>query len=114
MHGSVTLADATAGIGSSEPAGMAFIPGGTFRMGSDRHYPEEAPSHRVTVDGFYIDRTPVTNREFRAFVNATSYVTLAERKPDAKDYPGALPHMLKAGSMVFSRRGGRLMDQVAP
>ena len=85
------------------PSGeMVLIPGGTFRMGSDRHYPEEAPVHRVTVDGFWIDRTPVTNREFRKFVNATGYVTFAEIKPDAKDYPGALPHMLKAGSLVFS------------
>jgi len=84
-----------------EAADMVFIPGGTFRMGSDRHYPEEAPVHRVTVDGFWIDRTPVTNRDFRAFVNATGHVTFAEIKPDPKDYPGALPHMLKAGSLVF-------------
>ena len=82
--------------------GMAHIPGGVFRMGSDRHYPEEAPSHLVKVDGFWIDRTPVTNREFRKFVNATGYVTFAEIAPDAKDYPGALPHMLKAGSLVFT------------
>jgi formylglycine-generating enzyme len=81
---------------------MQWIPGGTFRMGSDKHYPEEAPVHRVTVDGFSMDRTPVTNREFRKFVNATGYVTFAEIKPDAKDYPGALPHMLKAGSLVFA------------
>ena len=58
--------------GSAEPppaaSGMVRIDGGTFRMGSDRHYPEEAPVHRVTVDGFWIDRTPVTNREFRRFV----------------------------------------------
>jgi formylglycine-generating enzyme len=80
---------------------MIFVPGGTFRMGSDKHYPEEAPVHRVTVDGFWIDRTPVTNREFRKFVNATKYVTFAEIAPDPKDYPGALPHMLKAGSLVF-------------
>src|SRR4029077_12582237 len=81
---------------------MIWIPGGTFRMGSDKHYPEEAPVHRVAVDGFWIDRMPVTNREFRRFVNATVYVTFAEIKPDAKDYPGALPHMLKAGSLVFT------------
>ena len=55
-----------------------FIPGGTFRMGSDRHYPEEAPSHTVTVDGFWIDRTPVTNRQFKEFVRATGHVTFAE------------------------------------
>ena len=49
-------------------ADMIRIPGGTFRMGSDRHYPEEAPVHSVTVDGFWIDPTPVTNAQFRAFV----------------------------------------------
>ncbi|MGO4526917.1 formylglycine-generating enzyme family protein [Microvirga sp. 2MCAF35] len=81
---------------------MLWIPGGTFRMGSDRHYPEEAPVHRVTVDGFWIDRTPVTNREFRRFVEATGHVTVAERKPDPRDYPGALPEVLKAGSLVFT------------
>jgi formylglycine-generating enzyme required for sulfatase activity len=81
---------------------MIHIPGGTFRMGSDNHYPEEAPVHRVTVDAFWIDRTPVTNREFREFVDAIGYVTFAEIPPDPKDYPGALPHMLKAGSLVFS------------
>jgi sulfatase modifying factor 1 len=81
---------------------MVWIPGGTYRMGSDHHYPEEAPSHQVTVDGFWMDITPVTNREFRKFVNATGYVTVAETTPDAKDYPGALPHMLKPGSLTFT------------
>ena len=82
--------------------GTLYVPGGTFRMGSDRHYPEEAPVHSVTVDGFWMDRTPVTNRQFRKFINATGYVTLAELMPDPKDYPDALPHMLKAGSLVFT------------
>jgi sulfatase modifying factor 1 len=81
---------------------MVSIPGGTFRMGSNRHYPEEAPVHRVAVSGFWRDRTPVTNREFRKFINATGYVTFAEIAPDPKDYPGALPHMLKPGSLVFT------------
>jgi sulfatase modifying factor 1 len=89
-------------------AGMIHIPGGTFRMGWDKHYPEEAPVHRVTVDAFWIDRTPVTNHEFRKFVDATGYVTFAEIAPDPKDYPGALPHMLKAGSLVFSPPGHRV------
>jgi formylglycine-generating enzyme len=71
-------------------------------MGSDRHYPEEAPAHEISVDGFWIDETPVTNRDFLKFVNATGHVTFAELKPDAKDYPGALPHMLRAGSLVFA------------
>lgn len=87
---------------SHADAGMLFIPGGTFRMGSDKHYPEEAPSHHVTVNGFWIDAAPVTNRQFREFVTATGHVTFAEIPPDPKDYPGALPHMLYAGSLVFS------------
>jgi sulfatase modifying factor 1 len=94
-------ADASAITELSHPD-MILIPGGAFRMGSDRHYPEEAPVHRVTVDSFWIDRTPVTNRQFRKFVEATGYVTFAEIAPDPKDYPGALPHMLKAGSLVFT------------
>ena len=80
---------------------MVQIAGGTFLMGSDQHYPDEAPAHPVRVDAFWIDRTPVTNRQFRTFVDATGYVTVAEKVPDAKDYPGALPEMLKPGSMVF-------------
>jgi formylglycine-generating enzyme required for sulfatase activity len=89
------------------PAGddMVWIAGGEFLMGSDKHYPEEAPAHRVHVSGFWIDRTPVTNREFRRFVEATGHVTFAEIAPDAKDYPGALPHMLQPGSLVFTPPG---------
>lgn len=67
-----------------------WIHGGTFRMGSDRHYPEEAPAHRVRVDGFWMDRTPVTNRQFRAFVAATGYATLAEMLSDPTRKPGSL------------------------
>jgi formylglycine-generating enzyme required for sulfatase activity len=78
-----------------------WIEGGTFLMGSDRHYPEEAPVHRVSVDGFWMDRTPVTNRQFSDFVRATGHVTFAEVAPDARNYPGAMPHMLYAGSLVF-------------
>jgi formylglycine-generating enzyme required for sulfatase activity len=85
---------------------MVFVAGGEFTMGSDRHYPEEAPAHRVKVDGFWIDRTPVTNREFRRFVKETGHVTFAELAPDPKDYPGALPHMLRAGSLVFVKSQG--------
>jgi formylglycine-generating enzyme required for sulfatase activity len=80
---------------------MVWIPGGTFLMGSDRHYPEEAPVHQETVSGFWMDRYLVTNSDFTQFVAATDYVTLAERVPDAAQYPGALPHMLVAGSVVF-------------
>lgn len=71
-------------------------------MGSDNHYPEEAPVHRVTVDGFWIDRTPVTNAEFRRFVRETGHTSYAEIPPDPRDYPGALPDMLYAGSLVFT------------
>ena len=71
-------------------------------MGSDRHYPEEAPAHHVHVDGFWIDRTPVTNAQFRRFVEATGYVTFAEIAPDPNDYPGALPELLVPGSVVFT------------
>jgi formylglycine-generating enzyme len=83
-------------------ADMVALAGGTFRMGSDQHYPEEAPAHDVTVSPFRIDRTPVTNRQFKAFVAATGYVTVAEIAPDPKDYPGAKPNMLRPGSMVFT------------
>jgi len=86
----------------SPHADMVWIPGGTFRMGSDKHYAEEAPVHRVTVDAFWIDRAPVTNRQFREFVRATGHATFAEIAPDPKDYPGALPHMLRPGSLVFA------------
>ena len=89
-------------VAPGEPPDMVFIPGGTFRMGSDRHYPEEAPVHRVTVSDFFIDCTPVTNRQFKQFVRETGYVTTAEVVPDPKQYPGALPHMIYAGSLVFT------------
>jgi len=82
---------------------MVWIPGGTFRMGSDHHYPEEAPAHAVRVDGFWIDTHTVTNEEFRRFVDATGYVTLAERPPNAADYPGAKPEMLVPASVVFQK-----------
>ena len=85
-----------------ERQGTIRVTGGTFRMGSDRHYPEEAPVHAVTVDAFWLDRTPVTNRQFKEFVRATGYVTFAESPPDPKDYPDALPHLLYAGSLVFA------------
>src|ERR1700683_1656134 len=80
---------------------MAWIPGGTFRMGSNEHYPEEGPAHNVTVDGFMIDRRPVTNAEFARFVDATGHVTLCERAPDAAAYPGADPALLVPASVVF-------------
>jgi formylglycine-generating enzyme required for sulfatase activity len=85
---------------------MVWIPGGTFRMGSDKHYPEERPTHRVSVDGFWMDRFPVTNARFARFVDATQFRTFAEIPPDPADYPDALPEMLYAGSLVFVQPPG--------
>jgi formylglycine-generating enzyme required for sulfatase activity len=85
---------------------MIRLPGGTFRMGSDHHYAEEAPAHEETVAGFWIDRTPVTNRRFAAFVEATGHVTVAEVAPRAEDYPGALPELLQPGALVFTPTPG--------
>ncbi|HEY3352490.1 MAG TPA: formylglycine-generating enzyme family protein [Polyangia bacterium] len=85
---------------------MVFIAGGTFRMGADDAYPEERPVHRVTVDGFWIDRYPVTNARFRRFVEATGHVTFAELPPDPADYPGMDPALLTPGSLVFVKPPG--------
>jgi len=93
------------------PPGMAWIPGGEFSMGAmdppatdqvAMHGAEDArPIHRVYVDGFWMDRTDVTNEEFARFVKATGYVTIAERTPAAEEFPGAPPENLVAGSVVF-------------
>ena len=80
---------------------MAQIAGGTFRMGSDTHYPDEGPAHSVTVDAFRIDRHAVTNADFAAFVAATGHVSFAERPLDPALYPGAQPDLLTPGSAVF-------------
>jgi len=82
-------------------AGMVQIPGGRFRMGSDRHYAEEAPERWVEVDDFWLDAHPVTVREFARFVRDTGWVTVAEQAPDPAQYPGALPEFLAPGSLVF-------------
>jgi sulfatase modifying factor 1 len=95
------------------PAGMAWIPGGEFSMGARdptdgnvvvgmQATKDSQPVHRVYVDGFWMDKTEVTNRQFAAFVRATGYVTVAERVPRAEDFPGAPPENLVAGSIVFS------------
>jgi formylglycine-generating enzyme len=88
--------------------GMAWIRGGTFRMGSDRHYPEESPAHSVTVEGFWIDRFEVTNEQFARFVEATGHITLAERPPKPEDYPGAKPELLAPASVVFQKPDRRV------
>src|SRR4029453_10468938 len=79
---------------------MVWVPGGSFLMGSDHHYPEEAPAHQVTVDGLWIDRHTVTNDEFARFVRKTGHVTVAERAPDPAEYPGAQPELLVPASHV--------------
>jgi formylglycine-generating enzyme len=85
---------------------MVWIPGGTFAMGSNNHYPEEGPVHEVNVGGYWMDQHPVTNLEFMRFVKATGHVTFAELPPYASQYPGAKPENLKAGSIVFKRSTG--------
>jgi sulfatase modifying factor 1 len=97
----------------SAPAGMVWIPGGEFTMGTDEResYPPERPAHRVKVDGFWMDKTEVTNEEFERFVKATGYVTTAEKKTDWEDLKKQVPpgtpkpsdEMLAPGSMVFVR-----------
>lgn len=82
------------------------IEGGEFLMGSDRHYPDEGPSRKVSVDGFWMDPTPVTNAEFGRFVAETGHVTVAEITPDAADFPGARPEDLVPGSLVFTMTDG--------
>jgi sulfatase modifying factor 1 len=94
------------------PDGMSWIPGGEFSMGAQdppemdsvgmQATVDSRPIHRVYVDGFWMDKTDVTNKEFAVFVKSTGYVTIAERKPKAEDYPGAPPENLVAGSVVFS------------
>jgi formylglycine-generating enzyme required for sulfatase activity len=90
----------------SSTAGMALVPAGEFLMGAEDFYPEERPVHRVAIDAFQIDAAPVTVAEFRRFVKATGYVTVAERPLDPDDYPGADPDLLVPGSLVFAPTRG--------
>ena len=86
------------------PEGMVLIPGGTFTMGcDDSRTPDAQPLHPVTLEPFFMDAHPVTNAQFKKFVEATKYVTVAERKPDPKDYPGVPADKLVAGSAVFNQ-----------
>ena len=97
---------------ASGPEGMVWIPGGEFSMGAAEQPGmndvgmqatlDSRPIHRVYVDGFWMDATEVTNAQFAQFVDATSYVTVAERTPRAEDFPGAPPENLVAGAVVFS------------
>jgi formylglycine-generating enzyme required for sulfatase activity len=97
---------------SAEPHGMVWIPGGEFTMGSDDPdaSSHEHPAHRVRVDGFWMDQTDVTNAQFRAFVEATGYVTTAEKAPTVEEImhyarPGMPPpdkNDLVPGALVFT------------
>jgi sulfatase modifying factor 1 len=100
--------------GDHDTAGMTFIPAGAFTMGSERHQPEERFTHVARVDGFWIDRHEVTNAQFKQFVDATGYATLAERGLDAKANPELPKELLAPGSMVFAQPTdvrGREMSQ---
>ena len=88
------------------PPDMLWIPGGTFLMGSEDFYPEEGPVHEVSVDGFWMDQHVVTNEQFARFVEATGYVTVAERPLNPADYPGALPENLVPGALIFQKTRG--------
>ena len=85
---------------------LVQIPPQTTMLGSEHHYPEEAPARSVDVDAFAMMAKPVTNRQFAEFVNATSYLTVAERPLKAEDYPDAPAENLQPGSMVFTRTPG--------
>ena len=107
------MADVTTGGPAASPGNatpprddMVWVADALFRMGSNDHYPEEAPSHRVSVDGFWIDAEPVTNRRFSAFVQDTGYVTVAERPLNPDDFPGAPAENLVPGSLVFTQTPG--------
>jgi formylglycine-generating enzyme len=93
---------------TDSPPDMKWLAGGTFLIGADFSYPEEAPAHAVTVGSFWIDRYAVTNAEFAAFVAATGYATLAERPLDPAAFPGARPELLKPGAAVFFMPSGRV------
>jgi formylglycine-generating enzyme required for sulfatase activity len=102
------------------PKGMVWIPGGDFLMGCEisgesfcslegsNLTGDAQPIHKVHVDGFWMDQTEVTNAQFEQFVKATGYVTVAERKPSAEDFPGVAPEELVAGSAVFTSTAGKV------
>ncbi|MDT5325998.1 MAG: formylglycine-rating enzyme [Mycobacterium sp.] len=99
-----SAADSSSPVG--EVVGMSWVPSQASIVGSDSHYPEEAPAHKVQVDGFWIDDHQVTNAAFAEFVDATGYVTVAEQAVDPADFPGAPAANLQPGSMVFTRLAG--------
>jgi sulfatase modifying factor 1 len=96
------LASAKSGRSQNAPAGMVWIPGGRFWMGTD-HLEDAQPVHQVEVQGFWMDRTDVTNEQFDRFVKATGYLTIAERPLDQKEFPNLAPEDLAPGSVVFTQ-----------
>lgn len=86
---------------ASAPSGMVFVTGGEFTQGAAPLHDEEGPPRRTKVDGFWIDRTEVTNDQFAKFIAATGYVTISERPLDPKAYPGLAPDQLRPSSIVF-------------
>jgi sulfatase modifying factor 1 len=107
-----TVANPAAPPPGAAPEGMVWLPGGEFSMGAAtiphmsgvgmQATEDSRPIHRVYVDGFWMDKTDVTNEQFEKFIQATGYITVAERTPRQEDFPGALPDNLVAGSLVFS------------
>src|SRR5262249_30316959 len=90
-------------------AGMGRIQGGEFWIGcDDASAPDARPFHRVRASSFWIDKTEVTNAQFARFVHATGYLTVAERKPNPRDFPGAPPEALVPGSLVFTPPKGQV------
>lgn len=85
---------------------LVEVPGGSFRMGSTSFYPEEAPIHTAKVGPFAIERHPVTNAQFAEFVDATGYITVAERALDPALYPGVAPEDLLPGALIFTGTPG--------
>jgi sulfatase modifying factor 1 len=94
------------GTAADRVVDLVRVPGGTFRMGSDAHYPEEGPAREVEVGEVLVARTQVTNAAFGAFVTVTGYLTVAERPLDPADFPGAPTANLQPGSMVFTGTPG--------
>ncbi|MBK6991288.1 MAG: formylglycine-generating enzyme family protein [Chitinophagaceae bacterium] len=102
--------------GDSSTNGMLLIPGGVFDMGADNEQasPDEYPKHEVQVSAFYMDETEVTNAQFKKFVDATGYITTAEKKPDWEELKKTVPpntskppdSVLVAASLVFRSSNG--------
>jgi formylglycine-generating enzyme len=95
-------------VRSNPDEDMIWVPGGTFIMGSERHYLDEQPVHRASVEGFWMDKHTITNEQFSNFVDATNYVTVAERPPKREEYPDARPEMLQPASVVFVKPAHRV------